>query len=516
MPSKSVAASQKEKSRSAANRSVAGKASKNHIQAKAIGAVKPPAKGKKNSPANTLLQASGGTGGVAPASVVQGLHGSQGGGRQLPNATSRFMGNAFGADFSGVRMHTDSNAVQMNRSLGANAFTHGNNIYFNAGKYNPGTASGDRLIAHELTHTLQQGAATQGGMVQADFLVEPTTPDREGRELDAPKMAAAIAWNQARHTDAAEISLIRDIIGLSQEPAVIDESFVNAVIEYQAIYGLSRDGKLGPATATQLAREVVAGESLIGGAEGRAALAPATNLKTAIETLINANNRNYADYRDAIRGATMLQQRVVLIDHAMLRSIRGQLSWNNWARCIELLGRRAPTYNQLIRNGAVQAALAAAWTASNPAPRLTNAPATGQHEEGGWVYMNLITGGLIIRRQAAGAAASIDLSAPPNVANSIVVAKFHTHPNLNPPAAAIPAGLPVWRTLPSTGNNGDVGVDQRHGVPDIVVGSHDPNPATFVFMQSGPDRRAHLAGNRGLPAGNVAPQAKSDGSFDEQ
>jgi hypothetical protein len=69
------------------------------------------------------------------------------------------MSRAFHADFSNVNIHTDSEAVGMNRELQAQAFTHRNDIYFNAGKFNPDSADGKRLLAHELTHVLQQGYA---------------------------------------------------------------------------------------------------------------------------------------------------------------------------------------------------------------------------------------------------------------------------------------------------------------------------------------------------------------------
>jgi hypothetical protein len=62
----------------------------------------------------------------------------------------------FGADFGAVRVHTDGAAVQMNHEINAQAFTHGNDIYFSADRYNPGTEAGKRLLAHELTHTIQQ------------------------------------------------------------------------------------------------------------------------------------------------------------------------------------------------------------------------------------------------------------------------------------------------------------------------------------------------------------------------
>jgi len=85
------------------------------------------------------------------------LNASQGGGSALPGEVRSFMEPRFGADFSKVRVHTGSEAVQMNRDLNAQAFTHGHNVYFGAGKC-PGT---DALTAHELTHVVQQTAAVQ-------------------------------------------------------------------------------------------------------------------------------------------------------------------------------------------------------------------------------------------------------------------------------------------------------------------------------------------------------------------
>jgi len=85
---------------------------------------------------------------------------SKGEGSPLAPNTRREMESSFGADFSGVRVHNNSNAVQMNQQLGAQAFTNGNDIYFNEGKYSPNTDSGKHLLAHELTHTVQQGATS--------------------------------------------------------------------------------------------------------------------------------------------------------------------------------------------------------------------------------------------------------------------------------------------------------------------------------------------------------------------
>ncbi|MCT8339875.1 DUF4157 domain-containing protein [Flavobacteriaceae bacterium TK19130] len=102
------------------------------------------------------------------------LRSSLGGGQKLPNTTRNAMEQGFGADFGNVSIHTGSNAIQMNRQLGAQAFTHGNNIYFNQGKYNPHTTTGKRLLAHELTHTLQQGASKP--TIQRKLSVEDDYP----------------------------------------------------------------------------------------------------------------------------------------------------------------------------------------------------------------------------------------------------------------------------------------------------------------------------------------------------
>jgi hypothetical protein len=80
------------------------------------------------------------------------LNSSKGGGSPLADEVRSFMEPRFGADFSSVRVHTDREAVQMNRELGAQAFTHGSDVYFGAGK----SAGNNDLTAHELTHVVQQ------------------------------------------------------------------------------------------------------------------------------------------------------------------------------------------------------------------------------------------------------------------------------------------------------------------------------------------------------------------------
>src|SRR6476661_3687026 len=94
---------------------------------------------------------------VASGNVENQLAGSKGGGSPLPNDVRSFMEARFKSDFSNIKVHTDSNAVQMTKELGAQAFAHGSDIYYGAGK-SPGN---NELTAHELTHTIQQGAAVR-------------------------------------------------------------------------------------------------------------------------------------------------------------------------------------------------------------------------------------------------------------------------------------------------------------------------------------------------------------------
>lgn len=95
------------------------------------------------------------------------LRSATAGGEPLPLSVRRFMEPRFRADFSGVRIHTGERAAGLSRQLGAKAFATGSHVFFGRGQYQPESTEGRELIAHELTHTLQQGGATrQGGPAQ--------------------------------------------------------------------------------------------------------------------------------------------------------------------------------------------------------------------------------------------------------------------------------------------------------------------------------------------------------------
>jgi hypothetical protein len=93
--------------------------------------------------------------------VEQGIHQARGGGQGLDDSVREPMERAFGADFSGVKVHADGDADRLNRSIAARAFTTGQDIFFKQGEYDPRSRGGQELLAHELTHVVQQTGRVQ-------------------------------------------------------------------------------------------------------------------------------------------------------------------------------------------------------------------------------------------------------------------------------------------------------------------------------------------------------------------
>jgi hypothetical protein len=103
-------------------------------------------------------------------------------GQPLPVSSRAFFEPRFGYDFSQVQVHTDAEADNLNRTLNARAFTTGQDIFFRQKEYNPGSSSGQKLLAHELTHVVQQRAASHfGGVVHRN----DRTEERTEREIES-------------------------------------------------------------------------------------------------------------------------------------------------------------------------------------------------------------------------------------------------------------------------------------------------------------------------------------------
>jgi hypothetical protein len=95
------------------------------------------------------------------STVAADIQTSTAAGLPLPLSVRRFMEPRFQSDFSNVKIHTGDKSAKLNRQLNAQAFTTGNHIFFGKDKFQPDRFEGKELIAHELTHTVQQGAAIQ-------------------------------------------------------------------------------------------------------------------------------------------------------------------------------------------------------------------------------------------------------------------------------------------------------------------------------------------------------------------
>ncbi len=111
-----------------------------------------------------LAQRSGGEEGFdLDESTAGRINQARGGGQPLDGAVQNRMSEAMGFDFSGVRVHTSSEADTLNQDLGAKAFTTGQDIFFKEGAYNPSSSDGQELIAHEAAHVVQQSTGRVGG-----------------------------------------------------------------------------------------------------------------------------------------------------------------------------------------------------------------------------------------------------------------------------------------------------------------------------------------------------------------
>ena len=211
------------------------------VQTKPIGL--PPIQTKCASCEEEEIQAKS-EGGITndTSSLESKLSSNKGSGNPLSPKVENSMGSAFGADFSGVRIHTGSDSVQMNRQLGAQAFTHGNDIYFNQSKYNTDSTEGKHLLAHELTHTIQQkGIDTVQKVCDTSALVSRTEP------IFFPKERNILRVYQGRST-------LRKWGGRHHAVGLVQQALVDLGHNLGS-FGPNADGvdrKLGPLTETAI------------------------------------------------------------------------------------------------------------------------------------------------------------------------------------------------------------------------------------------------------------------------
>ena len=131
----------------------------------------------------------------------------------LSAAERAFFEPRFGVDLSGVRVHTDRAAADAAEAVGANAFTVGQDIVFGHGKYSPGSESGKRLLAHELTHVVQQSGAgnlagISGRTGSPVIQREPANAEEHQRDESVLQKVAARARRKADDPFAVSMAAI--------------------------------------------------------------------------------------------------------------------------------------------------------------------------------------------------------------------------------------------------------------------------------------------------------------------
>ena len=165
-------------------------------------------------------------------STTSKINETKGSGKAMDGETQDFMESRFDSDFSQVNIHTDDNATQLNNELNAKAFTVGNDIYFNEGQYKPHSHTGKHLLAHELTHTIQQNGLRRKIQKKDDPLAIETTND---------------AFTNPGFIDVNELGIVYQSGGANLRnkplPGKLGSKVVRKLKQNEKVYILSHDKK---------------------------------------------------------------------------------------------------------------------------------------------------------------------------------------------------------------------------------------------------------------------------------
>jgi hypothetical protein len=124
--------------------------------------------------------------GALDDAVAQQIQAKRGGGQPLDESVRRNLEPALGGDFADVRVHTDDEADALNHAVHSEAFTTGMDIFFRSGKYSPASSNGQKLLAHELTHVVQQRSAPPADELRV------SSPD-DSSEREAAEVADSVS-----------------------------------------------------------------------------------------------------------------------------------------------------------------------------------------------------------------------------------------------------------------------------------------------------------------------------------
>ncbi|WP_036249026.1 DUF4157 domain-containing protein [Methylobacter sp. BBA5.1] len=181
------------------------------------------------------LQRKGDAGTPAASSNIQSaIQNKTSGGQPLSSDVRGYMEPRFNADFSNVRIHSDPESASLNQQLSARAFTYQNHVFFSQDQYQPGTSEGKQLLAHELTHTIQQGHAVQ----RSPQVNATTSPPAVQRFLgiDIPSWQDVLDWLAEKAYNIPGYRMFTIVIGVNPiNGESVDRSAANilrAIVEF--------------------------------------------------------------------------------------------------------------------------------------------------------------------------------------------------------------------------------------------------------------------------------------------
>jgi len=167
---------------------------------------------------------------MASTLLTQQIQAEKGKGYQMDAQTQSFMSSRFGTDFSQVRIHHNARAAEMNRKINARAFTVGNDIFFNTNEFKPDVASGKRLLAHELTHVIQQGNGNQ-------FIQRETGPFSFPSECGDVVLDTQEYSRGNNDRGECQYETARITVGLRVNSCCPDDSSMPLTVTYSAVLG---------------------------------------------------------------------------------------------------------------------------------------------------------------------------------------------------------------------------------------------------------------------------------------
>ncbi|MDB9343303.1 DUF4157 domain-containing protein [Nodularia spumigena CS-586/05] len=178
-------------------------------------------------------------GGEASTDLESSINSARGGGQAIAPNIREPMEVAFGADFSGVKVHTDGQSDQLNRSIQARAFTTGQDVFFRQGEYNPGSRGGQELLAHELTHVVQQN----GGRY-----IDRQSPEKSKQRTHYGETSQETLQKMPYNTRTPKARLLR----VENQTFYYDSSPLQQTNVNGESYGTSVESVIGPRTGQYL------------------------------------------------------------------------------------------------------------------------------------------------------------------------------------------------------------------------------------------------------------------------